>query len=40
VVDLGQWWQETTGLPLPLGANAIRRSLGPDMGLQVARINP
>ena len=27
VVDLGQWWQETTGLPLPLGANAIRRSL-------------
>src|SRR3984957_7881076 len=25
VVDLGQWWQEQTGLPLPLGANAIRR---------------
>ena len=25
VVDLGQWWQEETGLPLPLGANAIRR---------------
>jgi 1,4-dihydroxy-6-naphthoate synthase len=38
VVDLGQWWQETTGLPLPLGANAIRRSLGPEMGLQVARV--
>jgi len=38
VVDLGQWWQESTGLPLPLGANAIRRSLGPDMGRQVARI--
>ena len=38
VVDLGQWWQEETGLPLPLGANAIRRSLGPQMGLQVARI--
>ena len=30
VVDLGQWWQETTGLPLPLGGNAIRRSLGPE----------
>jgi 1,4-dihydroxy-6-naphthoate synthase len=38
VVDLGQWWQEETGLPLPLGANAIRRSLGNDMGRQVARI--
>jgi len=38
VVDLGQWWQETTGLPLPLGANAIRRQLGPDMGRKVARV--
>lgn len=38
VVDLGQWWQETAKLPLPLGANAIRRSLGPEMGLQVARV--
>ncbi len=38
VVDLGQWWHEETGLPLPLGANAIRRSLGPEMGRQVARI--
>ena len=38
VVDLGQWWQETTGLPLPLGANAVRRSLGPELGRQVARI--
>jgi 1,4-dihydroxy-6-naphthoate synthase len=38
VVDLGHWWQESTGLPLPLGANAVLRSLGPEMGLQVARI--
>jgi 1,4-dihydroxy-6-naphthoate synthase len=38
VVDLGQWWHETTKLPLPLGANAIRRQLGPEMGLQVARV--
>ena len=37
VVDLGVWWQEQTGLPLPLGANAIRRSLGPALGAQVAR---
>jgi len=38
VVDLGQWWQETTRLPLPLGGNAIRRNLGRKMGLQVARV--
>jgi 1,4-dihydroxy-6-naphthoate synthase len=30
VIDLAVWWQETTGLVLPLGGNAIRRSLGPD----------
>jgi 1,4-dihydroxy-6-naphthoate synthase len=38
VVDLGVWWQEETGLPLPLGANAIRRKLGADLGRQVSRI--
>jgi 1,4-dihydroxy-6-naphthoate synthase len=38
VVDLGQWWQETTGLPLPLGANGIRRSLAPKLGRDVARV--
>jgi 1,4-dihydroxy-6-naphthoate synthase len=31
VIDLGVWWQEQTGLPLPLGGNAIRRSLGPEV---------
>jgi 1,4-dihydroxy-6-naphthoate synthase len=31
VVDLGKWWKKVTGLPLPLGGNAIRRSLGPEM---------
>jgi 1,4-dihydroxy-6-naphthoate synthase len=30
VLDLGVWWRETTGLILPLGGNAIRRSLGPE----------
>jgi 1,4-dihydroxy-6-naphthoate synthase len=30
VVDLGIWWRETTGLVLPLGGNAVRRSLGKD----------
>ena len=38
VVDLGLWWQETTGLPLPLGGNAIRRGLGEEMGRNVARV--
>jgi 1,4-dihydroxy-6-naphthoate synthase len=28
VLDLGKWWHELTGLPLPLGGNAIRRELG------------
>jgi len=31
VLDLGVWWHEQTGLPLPLGGNAIRRSLGPEV---------
>ncbi|HEY6765486.1 MAG TPA: MqnA/MqnD/SBP family protein [Candidatus Sulfotelmatobacter sp.] len=31
VVDLGKWWQKMTGLPLPLGGNAIRRTLGPTL---------
>jgi 5,8-dihydroxy-2-naphthoate synthase len=30
VLDLGVWWRETTGLVLPLGGNAIRRSLGEE----------
>ncbi len=31
ILDLGVWWFEQTGLPLPLGGNAIRRSLGHDV---------
>jgi 1,4-dihydroxy-6-naphthoate synthase len=30
LLDLGQWWREQTALPLPLGGNAIRRSLGAE----------
>ncbi|MCR4413529.1 MAG: ABC transporter substrate-binding protein [Thermoguttaceae bacterium] len=30
VVDLGRWWFDETGLPLPLGANALRKDLGPE----------
>jgi 1,4-dihydroxy-6-naphthoate synthase len=37
VVDLGHWWLEQTGLPLPLGGNAIRRALGAELGRRVAR---
>src|SRR5207248_1396310 len=36
VVDLGVWWQEKTGLPLPLGGNAVRRDLGPDTMRQIS----
>jgi 1,4-dihydroxy-6-naphthoate synthase len=31
IVDLGKWWNRVTGLPLPLGGNAIRRDLGPEL---------
>src|SRR5947208_1479511 len=31
VVDLGEWWQDRTSLPLPLGGNVIRRDLGPEL---------
>ena len=31
VCDLGEWWRDETGLPLPLGANAVKISLGTEM---------
>jgi len=37
VVDLGLWWLETTTLPLPLGGNAVRRALGEETGVRIAR---
>ena len=30
VLDLGEWWHERTGLPLPMGGNVIRRDLGAE----------
>jgi 1,4-dihydroxy-6-naphthoate synthase len=36
VLDLGEWWHEKTGLPLPMGGNAIRRDLGPEIIRQVS----
>jgi 1,4-dihydroxy-6-naphthoate synthase len=38
IVDLGKWWHEDTGLPLPLGANAIRKDLGPELIGRVHRL--
>jgi len=38
VVDLGRWWHDETGLPLPLGANAIRKDLGPAAMKQVTAL--
>ncbi len=38
IVDLGVWWKEETGLPLPLGGNAIRRDLGPEALVEVAGL--
>ena len=37
VLDLGEWWHEKTGLPLPMGGNAIRRDLGDDLMRQVSK---
>ena len=38
IVDLGVWWKDRTGLPLPLGANGIRRNLGPEVIHDVTRL--
>jgi len=38
VCDLGEWWFETTNLPLPLGGNAIRKDLGPDLIQKIGRV--
>ena len=38
VLDLGVWWHELTGLPLPLGANAIRKDLGAETIQEVERL--
>jgi 1,4-dihydroxy-6-naphthoate synthase len=37
-LDMGKWWKETYGLPLPLGANALIRSLAPDIMSECCRM--
>ena len=36
ILDLGEWWHEKTGLPLPMGGNVIRRELGPEVIAEVS----
>ncbi len=38
VVDLGRWWREETGLPLPLGVNCVRKDLGPAVMNEVTAL--
>jgi 1,4-dihydroxy-6-naphthoate synthase len=38
VQDLGVWWKQRTGLPLPLGGNCIRRDLGPTVMQEVTDV--
>ena len=37
VADMGEWWFEETGLPLPLGGNVIRKDIGIDLTLKISR---
>ena len=36
IIDLGEWWKQETGLPLPMGGNVIRRDLGPALQREVS----
>jgi 1,4-dihydroxy-6-naphthoate synthase len=38
IVDLGKWWKDRTGLPLPLGANVVRKNLGTETAREVQRL--
>lgn len=38
IVDLGVWWFEKTGLPLPLGGNVVRRDLGLPLMREISRL--
>ncbi len=38
LVDLGAWWKQETGLPLPLGGNAVRRDLGGELMARLTRL--
>lgn len=38
LLDLGEWWKQKTGLPVPLGVNVLRRDLGPRALREVAQL--
>ncbi len=38
LLDLGAWWKQETGLPLPLGGNAVRRDLGAETMARLTRL--
>jgi 1,4-dihydroxy-6-naphthoate synthase len=38
VMDLGRWWKDKYDLPLPLGANVLRRNLGPEIASECCRM--
>ncbi|CAN5299987.1 ABC transporter substrate-binding protein [soil metagenome] len=38
IVDLGVWWQDKTGLPLPLGGNVVRKDLGAATMSEISRL--
>jgi 1,4-dihydroxy-6-naphthoate synthase len=37
VADMGEWWFQETGLPLPLGGNVVRKDLGPELTGKISR---
>lgn len=37
IADMGVWWKDKTGLPLPLGVNTVRKDLGPEVVADVSR---
>ncbi|HLH42930.1 MAG TPA: MqnA/MqnD/SBP family protein [Bryobacteraceae bacterium] len=38
IIDLGRWWKDTYDLPLPLGANVLRRDLDPEIAREACRL--
>ena len=38
LIDLGQWWKDLTGLPMPLGVNAVRKDMDPALQHALDRI--
>ncbi len=38
IIDLGRWWKDKYGLPLPLGANVLRRGLSPEVASESCRL--